>query len=389
MAGGPPGLATLSPVPFAAAISEHPVAARAVGEVVGSVLETMGPRPDLALLFTTPAHAGALEDMVGAVDALLHPLVLAAAVGPTVVGPHLEAGGGPAVALWAGHTGPVVGAAVGVSVDPWGAPVVSGWPSHAGFDPSAVVLLAPGGFPAEAFAQWCRARRTAPAVVGVVGAGGPWAATPLALGTRLVAERAVAVVLGPGVAVQPVLAAGSRPFGRWMTATGADGTALTSLDGRAALERLVAEVGTNLGPDEVATVDGGGLRLGVRVDPASARRPTVDIRSVLGVDRARGALVLDGAVAPGEVVRFYLHDARSAADRLRRALTGRSGDAALFFTAADRAAAGGLRHRGDAAVVADLLGAVPLAGLGARAVVAGPLRPQREAAAVAVMRARR
>ena len=45
---------------FAAALSEHPLATQAVGEVVGQVLESLGTPPDVAMLFVTGPHAGAL-----------------------------------------------------------------------------------------------------------------------------------------------------------------------------------------------------------------------------------------------------------------------------------------------------------------------------------------
>ena len=38
---------------FGAAISTHPTASFAVGEVVGAVLEAVGPSPDLALVFVS------------------------------------------------------------------------------------------------------------------------------------------------------------------------------------------------------------------------------------------------------------------------------------------------------------------------------------------------
>jgi hypothetical protein len=47
-------------MPFASALSEHPVPAYATGEVCGQVLEGVGAHPDLAIVFTTLAHAGAL-----------------------------------------------------------------------------------------------------------------------------------------------------------------------------------------------------------------------------------------------------------------------------------------------------------------------------------------
>ncbi len=55
----------LASVPFASALSEHPVASAATGEVSGAVLERLGERPDLVVITTTRSHAGALEDIAG------------------------------------------------------------------------------------------------------------------------------------------------------------------------------------------------------------------------------------------------------------------------------------------------------------------------------------
>src|SRR3954465_4218886 len=60
-------------MPYASALSEHPITAQAVGEVAGEVLERLGRGPDLAMLFLTPHHGGALEDAAGAVRALPPP----------------------------------------------------------------------------------------------------------------------------------------------------------------------------------------------------------------------------------------------------------------------------------------------------------------------------
>ena len=53
-------------MPFAAALSEHPLPTHATGEVVGQVLETLGAEPDLAVVFVTAPLAGALEDIAAA-----------------------------------------------------------------------------------------------------------------------------------------------------------------------------------------------------------------------------------------------------------------------------------------------------------------------------------
>ena len=88
-------------MPFAAAMSEHPIATHATGEVVGQVLEALGDRPDLAVVFVTAPNGGALEDIAGVVRELLHPVTLLGATAVSVLGGDREVEEQPAVSLWA------------------------------------------------------------------------------------------------------------------------------------------------------------------------------------------------------------------------------------------------------------------------------------------------
>ena len=90
-------------MPYAAALSEHPLAAHAVGEAAGDVLDRLGAGVDLAALFVTPPHVGALEDIVAAVRTLLRPGVLLGATACAVVGGEREVEDTPALSIWAGR----------------------------------------------------------------------------------------------------------------------------------------------------------------------------------------------------------------------------------------------------------------------------------------------
>ncbi len=68
------------PARFALAASGHPVPAEATGEVAGRLLEALGDRPGLLVVLANPAIGGALEDVAGALRALLHPEALLGAV---------------------------------------------------------------------------------------------------------------------------------------------------------------------------------------------------------------------------------------------------------------------------------------------------------------------
>mgnify|MGYP006203009289 CR=1 FL=1 len=86
---------------FVNALSQHPDAAEATGDVVGRVMEGLDRAPDLAVLFCSPAHTDAVEDIVATVRTLTSPGVLIGATAESVVGGEYEVEEGPALSLWA------------------------------------------------------------------------------------------------------------------------------------------------------------------------------------------------------------------------------------------------------------------------------------------------
>src|SRR5687767_6070661 len=107
-------------MPYASALSEHPITAQAVGEVAGHVLERLGGEPDLAMLFLTPHHGGALEDAAAAVRAILRPGTLLGCAAVAVAGVAREVEGGAAVTLWAGRMNGVAPVRLGAEIGPLG-----------------------------------------------------------------------------------------------------------------------------------------------------------------------------------------------------------------------------------------------------------------------------
>ena len=89
---------------YASAISEHPVAAQAVGELAGSVLEQLeGHRTDLLVVFVSPHFAGAAEDIGGVLRAVLEPRALIGSTNAAVIGVGREVEGTAAISVWAAH----------------------------------------------------------------------------------------------------------------------------------------------------------------------------------------------------------------------------------------------------------------------------------------------
>ena len=352
---------------FASALSRHPVTSQGVGEVLGAVLEAVGERPDLVVVTVTRAHAGALEDVVAAVEAVLHPLGTLGCAAEAVVGRGVEVEELPAVSLWAGRVGPlapVALTAVRQGDDDWH---FDGLPDGLGFEPSALLVLAdPFTFPMTECAAWLAAVRPGLPVVGgyASGASGP-GGSRLALGAEVRTTGAVGVLLGPGCEVVPVVSQGCRPFGRLLTVTGVERNLVREIAGRPALECMVDEIAEHLGRADIAGIEGNGLLLGRCVDTRVLDPGPGDLlfRPLVGVERASGSLAVEGHLPLGSVVQFAVRDARTAADDLTARLAGHEADAALLFTCNGRGTRLFDVADHDAAAVGRALGPVPLGGM--------------------------
>ncbi|MGO8869974.1 MAG: FIST N-terminal domain-containing protein [Acidimicrobiales bacterium] len=321
---------------FASALSEHPVASHATGEVLGAVLEAVGDRPDLVVVSATRPHAGALEDIVRTVSTLLHPLAIVGAAAESVIGTGREIGETPAISLWAGRVGPLAQVALTatrLADDSWH---FAGWPDRLAFEPTALLLLAdPFTFPAGEFLSWLEGLRPGLPVVGgnVSGGRGP-GGSRLVVGDRVVSSGATGVLLGSGVDVETVVSQGCRAYGSSLTVTRSDRNVIYELAGAPALSCLVQQIQSGLGAEDVAGLGANGLLVGRLIDERVDRPGAGDflVRTVVGVDRSSGAVAVDGQVPLGSTVRFHVRDATTASEELHLLLHGRRAAAAMMFT---------------------------------------------------------
>lgn len=353
-------------MPFAAALSEHPLATHAVGEVVGEILERLGDEPDLAVLFVGAAHTGAIEDIASAVRMLLRPKVLVGCTAGTVVGVDREVEDHAALSLWAGRLPTVQAHRLAAVRTPDGA-AITGFPPAADLpDDAAVVLVLtdPFTFPADELLTGLREQVGVdlPVVGGLASAARGPGGNRLLLDGHVLTDGAVAVVLG-GVDVTTVVSQGCRPIGDPMVVTSADGTMIKELAGRNALER-VQEVLRGLPPDDV-TLAQQGLHLGRVIDEHKAHFERGDflIRNVLGADPGSGAVAVSDEVEVGATVQLQVRDALSADEDLRHLLFARDADGALLFTCSGRGTALFGEEDHDAHVVTQALDRAPLAGM--------------------------
>ena len=318
---------------FASALSEHPLATQAVGEVVGQVLETLGTPPDVIMLFVTAPHTGALEDIARTVRRLVNPRVLVGATAVSVIGGSQEVEETSAIAVWA--------ASLGVDVEPVRLDAiptqdnlfVAGGGVLNRNDGTLLLIADPFSFPVEHVLDHLRGTAPDVAIVGGMAsaARGP-GGNVLVLDDELFRSGAVGVWLPPTVDVSAVVSQGCRPIGSPYVVTKAERNVIYELAGQEALSRL--NVTIDALDDHDKRLLANGLHIGHVIDEQRDDHSRGDflIRGVLGADRKIGALAIGAEVPVGATVQFQVRDAASATEDLTAMLVGRDSAAALVFT---------------------------------------------------------
>ena len=353
---------------FAAALSQHPLATQAVGEVCGSILEQLGAEGsadcDLAVCFASPHHVGAFEDIANALRSILEPRVLLGGTAVAVVGGAREVEDAPALAVLGARLEGTRLTPVALQVEetPDGM-AVTGWPEDGTAARTLLLFADPFTFPVDAFLARCNDDLPDLRVIGGLASA---AAVPggnrLVLDGAVLSGGAVGVLLDGDVEVRTLVSQGCRPIGRPFVVTKADRNFVEELGGKPAVERL-QEVAAAASEEERALLRTG-LHIGVVVDEHKAEFGRGDflVRNLFGADQRTGALAVGDAVSVGQTVQFHIRDAGAADEDLRELLAGADASAALLFTCTGRGQHlfGVPDH--DAGLVERLLGTIPLAG---------------------------
>ena len=364
---------------YGAALSEHPDSADAAGEVIGEILEAVGPSPDLAVLFTSASHRDAVSEIADAVHQALAPSALIGATAVSVIGGPLEVEERPAVSLWAAARCPArpVRLEAVRGPDGW---AVGGIPDDA--EGTLLVIPDPFTFPSDALLKAGPAMpasergaaaddsdallKAGPAMTvvgGLASAAGRPGGNRLVLGRQVFDDGAVGVILDPEVEVRTVVSQGCRPIGQPFTVTKSEDNIVSEMGGRPAVERL-REILLGLDEADRALVSKG-LHIGVVIDEHKSEFHRGDflIRGLVGADEQTGALAVGDAVQVGTTVQFQVRDAATADEDLRELMADASAGSALVFTCNGRGTHlfEGPNH--DAAVVHDALERAPVAGM--------------------------
>ncbi len=320
-------------MPYAAALSEHADPAVAAGEIIGQVLEVLGPEPDVAALFVSGAHRDAIGNIAGTVHRLLRPSVLTGATAVSVVGGGREVEERPAISLWAGRLrGWARSTRIATHPTPQGGMRLEDLDVG---DAHTLVLLAdPYSFPVDgAIDLWASEFPDLTVIGGLASAAQVPGGNRLVLDDAIHRSGAVGFLVGGPTRVEPIVSQGCRPIGDPLVITDGDGNVMRSLAGRPALERL-QEVFDGLSDHDKLLVNQG-LHIGRVIDERKIEFTRGDflIRAVMGGEQASGAVLIGEAAQVGATVQFQVRDAASADADLRELLGAHPhADSALLFT---------------------------------------------------------
>lgn len=341
----------------AAALSLHPVAAAALGEVAGDVLETLDHRPDLAVVIAGGAHAESLGAITEAVQDLLGPRCVLAVGAPGALGAGTAIVDAPSVALWAATD-------LGGEAVPLDVLLRSDAADHLPSSGTLLVVGAGGGDALAMLVSSLAERRSGLAVVG--GLVDPTAHPRGRVGADgRTDDPLAAVVLPPGVATA-TSAGAVRLLGDPVVVTDADGPVVAALAGTPAADRL-DEIVTGLAAHERRALQRGIFLCRV-VNERGADPGPADVvaHGVRGLVAGTRSLAIDTEVEVGTLVRFGCLDADSADDELRRALRDASGlrptAGALLFSCVARTGVFFDTDAHDAVVAAETLDTTAVAG---------------------------
>ena len=362
-------------MPFAAALSTAPQSLQAVDEVCGRALPTLDGRPDLALVFFSPHHAPAADELAARLQPQLEARCLVGCQGEAIVGNEREVENGPALSLWlARWSQPVEQTPFHLTFEETSeGPSLMGWPDdlqQADPKQSAILLLGdPFSFPVDQCLRHLNENQPGLRVMGGMSSGsqGPGQGA-LLLGGQVLPGGAVGVLLQGGPRIRSVVSQGCRPIGKPLVITKARDNIIFELGGQTALEQL-QQLWQSLSPQDQALVRQG-LHVGRVLSEyqETFQRGDFLVRNVMGLDRDSGAIAVTEWVRVGQTVQFHVRDAATADEDLHALLkTDVQAHAArpagaLLFTCNGRGTRlfDGPNH--DAGVLRAEAGTVPVAG---------------------------
>ena len=341
------------------------------------------PGPDLLLLFVSYSLADSFESIVTLLRTSLKPVHLLAVVGESIIGPEQEVERLPAVSALAISAPDAILHSFHLAQDEW--PEVLAEEEFlnlhvappAGTNPEAAPLRAffmfadPFTTPVVQLLDACSQSFPAAPVIGGMASGmqNP-GETRLALDGEIFTAGLVGVSFSGDIEIDTLVSQGCRAVGETFVVTKGHQNVIETLDGKPALA-AIEEMVQGLPLLDRQLLANGGLQVGRVIDQGKGTYGKGDflIRSLVGVRRETGAVLIGDMIRTGQTLQFHVRDARTAHEEMRLLLEGEtmlasSGAArgALLVTCNGRGTRLFDKPNHDVALTRQILGDIPIAG---------------------------
>jgi len=339
----------------AAALSTHPVASHATGDVIADILDSGESAPDLVIIFSTSAFSGASEDILRAVDTILGPRQLLFVASSGVIGAGSEVTRGAGLSAWAFWSETPEDDVEFIGLDE-GLENLDYSSTRRLATAESVIVLADPALPmvTQTIDQLCELRSNKVIAGGLVSGSNGAPVLGDATGRR---HRCIAIAFR-STRSHANLAFGSTPLLGPLTVTRSTGSMVCELDGDLALDVVQFALSRLEEPDRRLAAQ----RLALAVLDAESGT-VVDVHEILGADRERGALAVAATLPQSTVVALHQQDPAGAVSGIIDSLGGtRSGGALLFASSMIDPLA---EHEGvsDLGLVTESLGTSAYAGI--------------------------
>ncbi len=332
--------------------------------------------PDLLVLFTSYLHERDMLEIAQEARARSRARSLFGASGAGIIGTDRELERAPAITVAGFRLPGAVLQAARIEpdmVDPTADP--THWRQLLGFgdeSPGGILLLAdPFQIDAEAVVAGISAAYPGTPVSGGIASPGPhhrhaW----LFLDDIVATAGAVALAIGGGYRLVPIVSQGCEPIGHPWTITGTQHHWILTISNRPALDVLRETLAEQ--PEGRREIAPRNVLAGLAADEYRPEfiRGDFLVRNLVGIDQGTGAIAINAVPRAGQTIQFQIRDAATAdldlsmsLEHGRVKLDRRQPLGGLLFTCSGRGAQlfGSSHH--DALTIGRKLGGIPLAGL--------------------------
>jgi small ligand-binding sensory domain FIST len=340
--------------------------------------------PDLLLLFISYSLASSFKEIVDLLRSAIKPTHLLAVVGESIVGTDREVERLPAVSALAITCPEAVVHTFHLAEEQWAelfnqeellglhlAPSMNDNPDQApirGF----FMFADPFTTPVVQLLDICGQRFPGIPILGGMASGMSQPGdTRLALNDEIHTSGVIGVTFAGDIHIDTLISPGCRAVGDTFVVTKGHENIIETLDGKPALA-AIEEMVQGLPLLDRQLLANGGLQIGRVIDQGKGAYGRGDflIRSLVGVRRETGAVLIGDHINTGQTLQFHVRDGRAAHEEMKLLLEGETMLApssqpaigAMLVSCNGRGSRLFDRHHHDVSLTREILGSIPIAG---------------------------